>query len=370
MQLQMTKILRILILPLIIFSGNINAQDLKPQDGKANIYNIESISSKANGKSPANSRAIATINARRDAFMVLLMRLQIPISKADEISNDEISEMVRSEQIFDEKIIGNNFSANFNITFAKDFVDHILKSKEKEDTANKDLANEENYIIIPIKMSNKRPLIWEEENDWMPTLKRIINKNDLHKKFIIPEANIVNVGSINGQNIKELGYDNFSKLTEENNAHSTYLLFYNFDEIANKVIVEVSYFRKLQKKQFRLSFVNVDRLSNNDLLVKVAERTIDYLKNNPIGNDNALNKNLIDLTIKISSLDDWLNIKTIFDKANFIEGYEINSISRDEIIVSVNYLNTQIPIDNEFKKLGFIFSKRTDNSYDINTIGR
>jgi hypothetical protein len=366
----MPKILRILILSFTVLATNVNAQDLKPQDSKANIYNIESISSKASGKSPANSKTIASINARRDAFMVLLMRLQIPISKADEISNDEISEMVRSEQIFDEKIIGNTYLANFNITFAKDFVDHILKSKEKEDTANKDLANEENYIIIPIKMSNKRPLIWEEENDWMPTLKRIVNKNNLHKKFILPEANIENVSMINGQNIKNLGYENFSQLIQENNAHSTYLLFYNFDEIANKVIVEVSYFRKLQKKQFRLSFVNVDRLSSNDLLVKVAERTIDYLKNNPIGNDNALNKNLIDLTIKISSLDDWLNIKTIFDKANFIEGYEINSISRDEVSVSINYLNTQVPIDNEFKKLGFIFSKRTDNSYDINAIGR
>ena len=366
----MSKIHRILILIFTLLSFNSYAQDFKVPEVKANIYNIESIASKATGKSPATAKAMATANARRDAFMILLMRLQIPIATADEVTNEEISEMVRSEQIIDEKIAGNTYSGVFNITFAQDFVDHILKSKQKDEVAKIESSDTENHIMIPIKMIKKRPLIWEQENDWMAMFKRVVDKNNLHKKFIIPEANIDNVAMVNGQNISNLIYDDFSKIIDNNNAHSVYLLYYNFDEISNKVLIEVTYFRKLQKKQFRLSFVNVDRLSYNDLLIKVAERTLDYLKNNPIGSDNALNKNLIDLVIKISSLDDWLNLKNTFDKANFIEGYEINSVSKDEVKVGINYLNTQTPIDNEFRKLGLIFSKRENNIYDINAIGR
>jgi hypothetical protein len=365
----MTRILKIFLLFSSILISEVYAQDLKSWDAKNNIYSIESISSKASAKSSNASKIIATANARRDAFMVLLMRLQIPIATADEITNEEIAEMVRSEQIVDEKIIGNNYSGIFNITFAQDFVDYILKSKIKNEDQNKSVELE-NYIVLPIKMLKNKPTIWEQENDWLTMFKRVVEKNNLSKNFIVPEPNIENVAQFNSQNIKNLSFENFRNIVESNNAHSVYLLNYNLDEIANKVLVEVTCFRKLQKKQFRLSFVNVDRLSYNNLVIKVAERTLDYLKNNPVGNDNALNKNPVDLFIKIASISDWLNIKGVFDKANFIDGYEIKSVSKDEAKICINYLNIKNPIENEFTKLGLIFSKRDNNIFDINAIGR
>jgi len=368
-QLPMTKILRILIL-LIFFNFDAIAQNSKTSDVKYNIYNIESISSKANGKSLAISKNIATTNARRDAFMVLLMRLQLPIATADDVTNEEIAEMVRSEQIVDEKSVGNSYSANYNIAFAKDFVDHILKSKNKDEENVTKLSNTENYVIIPVKMIKKRPLIWEQENDWMAMFKRVINKNNSGKQFIVPEGNFENVAIVNGQNVSNISYDDMQKIIENYNAQSIYLLYYNLDEIANKALVEVTYLRKLQKKQFRLSFVNVDHLPYNDLVIRVAERTFEYIKNNPIGSDNALNKNFIDLFIRISSIDDWLNMKSTFDKAKFVDSYEIKSISKDQVKLSINYLNTQTPFEKELQKLGLNFSKRDESSFDINAISQ
>lgn len=368
-QLPMTKILRILTL-LIFFNFDAIAQNSKASDVKYNVYNIESISSKAIGKSPSGAKNIATTNARRDAFMVLLMRLQIPIATADDVTNDEIAEMVRSEQIVDEKFVGNSYSANYNITFAKDFVDHILNSKNKNEAEIAKLSDKENYVVIPIKMIRKRPLIWEQENDWMAMFKRVINKNNSGKQFIVPEGNFENVAIVNGQNVNNISYDDLQKIIENYNAQSIYLLYYNLDEIANKALVEVTYLRKLQKKQFRLSFVNVDHLPYNDLVIRVAERTFEYIKNNPIGSDNALNKNFIDLFIRISSIDDWLNMKNTFDKAKFVDSYEIKSISKDQVKLSINYLNTQTPFEKELQKLGLNFSKRDESSFDINAISQ
>jgi len=364
----MLKVTQILVAIFLITYKNSFAQE-----AKNNIYEIESISSKASDKTPNASKILATTNARRDAFMVLLMRLQLPIATADNISNEEIAEMVRSEQIVDEKIAGNNYSANYNITFARDFVDHILEKKTKEQESKNselDKPKKDNYLIIPIKVAKKRPLLWEPENDWRSTIDKVINKNNLQKNFIIPESNAENIALINGQNISNVSFENFEKILETYNAQGVYLMFYNFDEIENKVLVEVQYFRKLLKKQFRLSFINVDRLSYSDLLTKVADRSIEYLKNNPIGSDNALNKNIFNLIIKISSISDWLNVKNTLDKSSLIDGLEIISISKDEVKIKINYINTQIPVEQGLEKLGLIFSKRNQDTFDINAISQ
>ena len=118
-------------------------------------------------------------------------------------------------------------------------------------------------------MAKFRPLVWEQENDWRVMLDRIISKNNLQKNFTILTPNVENVAIINGQNVKNIGFSNLEGSISNNGADGAYLLFFNFDEIENKVLVDVVYLRKLLKKQFRLSFINVDRLSYNDLIIKV-----------------------------------------------------------------------------------------------------
>ena len=148
-----------------------------------------------------------------------------------------------------------------------------------------------------------RPLIWEQENDWRVMLGRVIVKNNLQKNFIIPEANVENITTINSQNIKNISFSDIEKTLIANGSEAGYLLFFNVDEIENKVLIEVVYLRKLLKRQFRLSFINVDRLSYNDLLIKVAEKTLEYISNNAIGSDNILDKN----NMNAESILKWLN---------------------------------------------------------------
>ena len=87
------------------------------------IYLVENISAKTKAKSPTLARISAQASARRDGFLILLTRLELNTAIADEINDDEISEMVSSEQIQNEKIAGNTYFATLNITFAKNFVD-------------------------------------------------------------------------------------------------------------------------------------------------------------------------------------------------------------------------------------------------------
>jgi hypothetical protein len=342
------------------------------QDSK-NIYLVDSISSKAVAKNANDARNVVISNARRDAFMVLLMRLKLPIATSDNVSDSEIAEMVRSEQIVDEKIAGNSYSATFNIIFAKDFVEHILNKK----TENQEIQNtakiekySEKFVIIPVKVAKFRPLIWEQENDWRVMLDRVIAKNNLQKIFATPDSNADNILAVNGQNIKNITFSNLEKIVNENNAGASYILFFNFDEIENKVLVEVIYLRKLLKKQFRLSFINVDRLSYNDLIIKVAEKTLEYLASNQIGSDNVLNKNVVDIHVKIKTLEDWLNIKKTMEDNKLADNIFVKSISRDEVKISINYVDSNSSIEQAFEKAGIFISAQIQGFYEINAISQ
>ena len=342
------------------------------QDSK-NTYFVESISSKATAKNPNEARKASIANARRDAFMVLLTRIKMPVAISDNITDSEIADMVRSEQIVDEKIAGNSYSATFNIIFAKDFVEHILAKKNENQqfkSINKAEKYSERFVIIPVKMAKFRPLVWEPENDWRVMLDRVISKNNLQQSYVIPEANAENISIVNAQNMKNITYSNLEKIINNNNSEASYILFFNFDEIENKVLVEVVYLRKLLKKQFRLSFINVDRLSYNDLIIKVAEKTLEYLANNQIGSDNVLNKNVVDIHVKIKTLEDWLNIKKTMEDNKLADNIFVKSISRDEVRLSINYVDTSSSIEQAFERAGIFISAQIQGFYEINAISQ
>ncbi len=341
------------------------------QEVEGNVYLIETISSKATLKTLSESKKMVYNNARRDAFMMLLVRLKIPVATSDRVDDSEIVEMIRSEQIVDEKISGSSYFATFNIIFAKDFVEHILAKKTdntKNNSVEKIEKHSEKITLIPVKVAKIRPLIWEQENDWKVMLGRVISKNNLQKNFIIPEANAENIVTINSQNIKNITFSDIEKTLISNGSEAVYLLFFNVDEIENKVLIEVVYLRKLLKRQFRLSFINVDRLSYNDLIIKVAEKTLEYISNNPIGSDNILDNNTIKIQVRINALDDWLNIKKTIENNNLVEGIVVNSISRDKVSLSANYNNTKISIEDAFKAFGINISKQAQGFYEINNI--
>lgn len=223
-------------------------------------------------------------------------------------------------------------------------------------------------------MAKKQPLLWEAENDWRAVFERVVAKNNLQKTFVIPEVNAENITIFSSQNVKNPSFSSIEKLISNdnsiNNSIGSYFLYFNFDEIENKVLIEVLYLRKLLKKQFRLSFINVDRLSYNDLMLKVAEKTLDYLNNNPVGSDDILNKNMIQLNVKINNIDNWLNVKNLIEGSNLIDDVEVISISKDEVKIRVNYINSKISIEEGFGKLGINLNKRDSKFYEINAVSQ
>jgi hypothetical protein len=330
-----------------------------------NIYSVENVVVSVLGKSPSDARNLAVATARRDAFLILLTRLDLAIKVADSVTNEEISDMVRSEQTDGEKVAGSTYSATFNILFAKDFVDHILAQKKPAAGSESAIKLEESYLLIPVKIVKKQPIFWEENNDWKAAIAKTLAKKNLGKKFILPEADLNNLSLLGRDNVALAGYAELEPMMLRYNSAAAYSLFFTFDEIENKVNINVSYIRKMQKKQFKLSFINVDRLGSEALVEKVADKVIDYLNSSKISENKALKANIVRIQIPVASLNNWLAMKNKIENSGLVTQVNIESLASDRAIISVNYPNSEIDIAESFLSVGISLTKKSENFYVI-----
>lgn len=329
---------------------------------EGNIYAVDGVVVSVGGKSPSDARNAAVATARRDALLILLTRLELSTSTADNISNDEISEMVRSEQIDGERIAGNSYSATFNIMFAKDFVNHILAKKNLKKPETK---SAETYLLLPIKVTKRETLLWEETNDWRKEVEKNLSAKG-QKKFIVPDSDLSNIATVNMANVKMLDYIALEPMMLKYKTDAAYVMFFSYDTIENKVNINVSYIRKLQKKQIKLGFVNVDHLGYEALLAKVTDKVINYLNSSQSSESKAALSNLVRIQIPISSLENWMLVKSKIENSNLINQLNIESISRDFAMISVNYTDPNTEITEAFALVNLNLVKKSENLYSLN----
>lgn len=349
---------------LLTFQALIGASSSYSQDANYNPYFVEDVEVSVTAKTPADARNLAVKTARKDAFLILLTRLSVDSKVFARISDDEIVDMVRAEQVFDEKIAGSNYSGRFNVTFAKDFVEYVLNQKNSKIVAvSEDSGQKDSYLLIPIKVLKKKALVWEDGNDWRKYLEKSFkaNKND---DFRVPDVNISDVAILSVDAINNLTSADLDTIFAKYKSEMLYVVSYSYDDLENKAFVYIRGYNKYSnKKQWKLSFVNSKNLDEEDLLKIVASKTSEYLVNLSKSSKQELNPQVLNIQVEIRNLDDWLNIKNKIERSGLVDKMDIEAISRDYAKISVNYTDSTISPPEAFSQLGFKLIKKMDGNY-------
>jgi hypothetical protein len=364
-RLTVKLLLQNLLIFLVVFTSLAN----KANAQQVNNYMVEGIAAKASARSSGDAKILATASARKDAFVILLSRLALNPSLVNNISNDDLFDMVNSEQITEERISGSSYSAIFNIAFSESAVKRILRDKN----INKTDDVVENYLLIPVKIlkpksldgnSPNELLLWEAENNWKIAIEKEI-KNSSIPNFIVPESDLSNITSLNKENIEQVSFNDLEPILTKYKSSEGLVMFFYYDDIENKVIISVQNVKKLQKKLFKLNFVNVERLNYEQLTSKVAQKTIEYLLTLKSGNKSKSETNFIKIEIPISKLGDWMMIKNKIENSNLINQLNIESISKDYVRISVNYTENQTDIIEAFAQKNIFLEKKAENLFSL-----
>jgi hypothetical protein len=322
-----------------------------------NIYLIKNLPVNVSAENPDLAKKLAIKTVNREAFLILLSRLEIDEKIANKITNEEISETISMQHVADEKITKNSYSGTFDLEFAKDFVEHILAKKNTNTgffTPNKEETNQV-FLIVPIQVQGNENKVWKE-NIWLEVFSNQLKSS---KKFILPKENLENVALINSGNAASLGFEESKQLIERAQANAIYLLFFEIDELQNQISVNISSFGKMQKKQIKLNFSNIDKIAAENLEEIIASRIIQYLDNLKFDETVSGSANF---KVKIRNLGDWLQIKNQIENSGLVNQIQIKSIARDSVLTTVNYIG-EADIINSFASFGMRLQYLNENNY-------
>jgi hypothetical protein len=323
------------------------------------VYLVENVIVDFKGKSPTEARAAGVAGARREAFAILAARLNLDATITANVNDDGIADMVKSEQINDEKLAGNRYSAVLTIEFAADFVEHFLKQQNTKETAT---AKVEGILIIPGKIEGNRLILWEEDNGWKKALENAASY--ANKNFVIPESDSENVSTITSANIAQLNANSLGTMMDRYSSKIAFIAIFSYDAIENKAIIDVDEIRDGQKTKSKLNFINVNNLSSDDLMFKVAQKTIDHFSKLQNTSYSKVS-NLVNIEIISDRLSNWIAIKNKIEDSNLVNQLNIESISQDRIKISLNYIRPEINIIEAFDKMGIPLRQTGRNSYLI-----
>ncbi|MFT6077151.1 MAG: hypothetical protein ACJA02_001099 [Myxococcota bacterium] len=341
------------LLLLVLISGK---DGLAQEQDKYVVNDIVVIS---DGESPNQSRIKAIADGQRSAFIVLLDRLGFDKKVSNNFQNEKIADMVSSQQIFDEKIAGNKYSATLNLNFSKSFVKYHLDSKDEIEKS----VDEKSYLIIPIKIAKEEALIWEKENDWKWAWGQFLRKNE-YPELKLPKGDVEDVVNFNIDNIKNNDFSNFKTSFYKYGTGSIVLAYFDFDSIENKVNIDLVTIQKAQNNQVRLEFVNVDQLPMSQLVPKVIKKTSDYLiKSDEDANISESSPDNTNIDILVSDLTEWMIIKNKLQKSGLISNLKIESISKDLVKINVDYGSDKDDIVTSFKQEDLFLESKPEGGY-------
>ncbi len=331
-------------------------------------YAVNDVIANGSGISPSQARINAIAFAQRNAFLILLERLGIDENIASTLDDTAIADMVASQQIINEKISDTNYSATLNLTFSESFVKYYLGEKLPPSDKPKEAITPNitgSYLVIPVKLIKDQSLIWEENNDWKTAWENILENNKI-TYLNLPKGDIDDITIISSPTIGDANFTDFEPLLTKYRVDSLMLAYFNFDSIENKVNITLHNVQKFSSTQIKLAFVNVDQLPNEDLVNKVAEKTINYIALVNDKNQQKLPQQstvTYQIDVLINGLNDWLKVKNKLENSNLVSQFRVNTISRDLVKISVSYNNGNGDIINFFAKNRLFLQKRSANEY-------
>jgi hypothetical protein len=315
------------------------------------IFYIENISSSASANSAKDAKIISLNKARREAFSSLLSRLKANQNILNISSDEQIFDAIISEQISDEKIAGNSYSANFNILFSREIASKIIKNLSSQKIQNS------NYLLVAVLVKNsEKNIIWQQENFWQNLLKKNIEEKKI-TNLIFAENDISNISIVNESNLANISFNDLETLFVRYKLKGIHIIYFDQNNAENKTLVRIETFQNYQKKITAINFVNGSQYTEASLNNKIASKIIKFIIDNQ-ANFISEDRSKIEAEIKINSLEEMSLIKNKIEKSGFISNFLVKSISKDYFKAEISII-PNIQIEESFSAIGLKIEKKS-----------
>ncbi len=346
----------IFICLLFCLSINANAED---------IYTITDFKVSKYDKDATTARQKAMEESQRKAFNTVLQRMAIDPSNGILISDDEISQMLRSMQIKNERITNNSYSALLTMEFSPDYVKYILNKYR----ISKSSPRLNSYLIIPILNENGETYLWGNSNRWITPFQNLLKGN---RGILLIENDYSSRNALDINNITQKPtFSKFKNLAELYNVNNVVLITSSYNKggsiIRIKIRVMNEYTTKNAHMDYEIENLNNVKLDFTDAAKKIVEY-IDSLSENEIQEQNNTNiqtsEGNIFIFVPISSITDFNIANNVLHSIRGLKELKLRTLTKNMATYSVKYnIDNLQTLINSLETHGFSVNEKRDGLY-------
>lgn len=345
-------ILICLLFPMYVFAENVNN------------YSVENLYINVIDEDATLARNKALTRAQRQAFNTILNRLGIDSSNGIMISDGEISQMLRSMQIKNEKITSKSYSATLTLQFSPEYVKYILNRYH----ISKYSPYFNSYLIVPVLKDGKNIYLWEAQNKWLKPLTR--NVKGTTGIFVVKDdyetRNLIGLDYFTKPN-----YNNFKKLNDLYGTNNIVVVVSEEDKKDNIIDTQIYVLNDEETVNAYLKYEMKDKNINNDYSDASIE-IINYINNLLNSNEDKTAYNVIDrddgyvnIYAPISSLKDFITVKNNLSVNKNIQEINLKMVSKKMAIFTVKYTDNMNvkALAKSLESFGFDVSEKQEGIY-------
>lgn len=343
-------IILFLLLPTLVFAEN------------TNNYLVENLYISMIDEDATTARSNAITYAQRQAFNTILNRLGIDTSNSVIISDNEISQMLRSMQIKNEKITTKSYSATLTLQFSPEYIKYTL-SKYKISQYS---PHFDSYLIIPVIKNGNNIYLWEKENKWLDPLTR--NARGTTGVLVIKD-NYSTRNLIDLEYFKKPKYNNFKKLASLYGTNNVVLVVGEENKENKLIDTKIYVLNENKATNAYLKYEMKDKNIDNDYynasieIVKYIDGLLVEDKNKTEYNVIDRNDGYINIYAPLSSIQDYINVKHKLAINKDITQINLKMISQKMAVFTVKYSSNINNLVQSLKNIGFTTSNKKEGIY-------
>lgn len=343
-------IILFLLLPTLVFAEN------------TNNYLVENLYISMIDEDATTARSNAITYAQRQAFNTILNRLGIDTSNSVIISDNEISQMLRSMQIKNEKITTKSYSATLTLQFSPEYIKYTL-SKYKISQYS---PHFDSYLIIPVIKNGDNIYLWEKENKWLDPLTR--NARGTTGVLVIKD-NYSTRNLIDLEYFKKPKYNSFKKLASLYGTNNVVLVVGEENKENKLIDTKIYVLNENKATNAYLKYEMKDKNIDNDYynasieIVKYIDGLLVEDKNKTEYNVIDRNDGYINIYAPLSSIQDYINVKHKLAINKDIIQINLKMISQKMAVFTVKYSSNINNLVQSLKNIGFTTSNKKEGIY-------
>lgn len=329
----------------------------------ADDYKINNLKISRIDKDATTARQKGITQAQRDAFNTILYRLDIDSSNGIIVSDDEISQMIRSMQIKNERITNESYSATLTMEFSPEYVKYML-NKYKITKYSPKLSS---YVIVPLLNENGNTFLWERGNRWISAFRKNLTTN---KNIILAEGDFSTKNTIEVDYFNRPTFSKFRNLADLYNVNNVVVVIGDYSNGGDIIETKIHVMDSSKTKNATMSY-QVENLNNvNSDFSGAAVKIIDYIddlteKEEPKAPETQkLEANEIYIFVPLASIRDYNNADNLLKINRNITDLKMKMINKKMAIYSVRYLNGNlVQLIDSLKYQGFLVNEKKDGLY-------